>query len=533
MSETTDQAGIGHQRVSISFTFLSGIYYAASRVGERSDPEWPPHFGRAFMAMVASLYRWSRPSDDPGFLAERDALLALEKLPPPAIHAPPATPTSLPEQPVNAWEADQPVSVYVRRNHLKGMSGAAAGRLLPWSQHGKVARFFPGMLLQVKPSPPNCFDPLPEVHFLWAGADAQEILRVSEPLRRLLQFVTYLGTSRSLVFADLSLTPPAPTHRPLMANERPSTTDISIRVAGEGRLKLLEDHFELRKRSEVPPVGESHLYRQVQGDTTEDRTQPVCSTFGDQFVFRLEGRDWLHLTKTLLVTHHFRATVLSFAGEGGREAVVNGHGEDPDDIPDHIAWIPLANVGYEHSNGRILGVATILPRSLDPGTSGRCVALAALGALRVPLEEGTLNLQLGELGCPRVRTTTGTPALSSLDTRRYSATARVWASVTPFVSELLGVRDNHDSRRLVRRACRTVGLPAPLDCVLTRISPLRGVPPADHFIAKRKPEDPDCRCRHVIIDFGRPVRGPIMIGRYRYFGMGLCLPWNPTREVNT
>ena len=95
------------------------------------------------------------------------------------------------------------------------------------------------------------------------------------------------------------------------------------------------------------------------------------------------------------------------------------------------------------------------------------------------------------------------------------------------MSECLGSRDNHGGRRLVRRACRTVGLPDPVDCALTRISPIRGVPPADDFLTRREPADPDSRCSHVVLDFGRPVRGPVLIGRYRYFGMGMCLPWVP------
>ncbi len=531
MTMSTDGPGEGPRQASISFTFMSGVYYAASRVGERHEPEWPPHFGRAYMAMVAALYRWSRPQHDPDFVAEREALLALERLSPPGIHAPPATLIGLPVQPVSSWEANRPVSVYVRRNHVKGMGGPGADRLLPWSQKGKVARYFPGMLLQ--PSPPSAaelFDPLPEVHFIWTGEAAEQIIRVSEPLTRLLQFVTYLGTSRSLVFADISLDPPAPNYRPLTPQERASPSDIPVRVPGEGRLRLLEEHFNRRKRSEVPPVGDVRRYRRIETRVTGQPPRSAHSSFGDQFVFRLEGRDWLHLSKALPVTHGFRETVLSLAGDRGREAVVSGHSEDPDSVPDHLAWVPLANVGYEHSNGRILGIAAVLPRSLDPGTSGRRQALAALAALRGPSEQGTLSLRLGDLGCPRIRPTTGTPNLSSLDTRRYGRTARVWASVTPFVSELLGIRDNHDARRLVRRACRTVGLPDPLDCTLTRISPLRGVPPADHFIAKRKPSDPDCRCQHVIIDFGRPVRGPILIGRYRYFGMGLCLPWGTSKQ---
>lgn len=520
---------------SIVFSFLGGIYHAASRVGDRSEPEWPPHFGRAYMAMVAALYRWTRDKSDPGFVAERGALLVLEQLPAPAIHVPPACPVGLPVRPNNAWEAEQPVAVYVRRNHVKGMRGVGVGRLLPWSQKGKVARHFPGMLLKPQPeSGTDLFGPLAEVHFIWHGDDAERLLAVADQLVRILGYVAYLGTSRSLVSADICRIPPTPNLRPLHQDERPSPSDISVRIPTEGRLVALEDHFKRRKRSEVPPVGEVCRYRPCDRAGEGPSPAPGESTFGDVFAYRLEGRDWLPLTRTLLVTGGFRETVLSRAGEPGRSAVVSGHGDDPDQYPEHLAWVPLANVGHEHATGRIMGVAVVLPRSLVLGTDGRPQALAALTGLRTAADEEAVRFQLGDLGCLHIRSAVGGAGLASLDTRRYTVAARVWASVTPFVSEYLGTRDNHDARRLVRRACRTVGLPDPVDCTLTSISPVRGVPPADHFLARREASDPHCGCRHVIIDFGRPVRGPVLIGRYRYFGMGLCIPrqhWYPGSDA--
>ena len=533
MPPTTSTSKDASPAASIVFSFLGGIYHAASRVGDRSEPEWPPHFGRAFMAMVAALYRWPRHGSDPGFVAERSSLLTLEQLPPPAIHVPPACPVGLPVQPANAWEAEKPVPVFVRRNHVEGMSGKGVGRLLPWSQKGKVARHFPGMLLNPEHAAgPDLFGPLPEVHFIWHGEAAGRLLAVADSLAGVLGYVTYLGTSRSLVSADICRTPPAPNLRPLRPDERPAPADRLVRVPTEGRLVALEEHYERRKRSEVPPVGEVCRYRPCD-EAADEPPRPVESAFGDVFPYRLEGRDWLSLTRTLRVTEGFRETVLSRAGERGRAAVVSGHGDDPDERPDHLAWVPLANVGYEHATGRIMGVGVVLPRSLVQGTDGRPRALAALAALRAAPDQEALHLRLGELGCPRIRPAAGGAGPASLDPRRYAEEARFWASVTPFVSEYLGTRDNHDARRLVRRACRTVGLPDPVDCTLTRISPVRGVPPADDFLCRREAGDPDCGCRHVIIDFGRPVRGPVLLGRYRYFGMGLCLPrrhWYPGSE---
>jgi CRISPR-associated protein Csb2 len=169
----------------------------------------------------------------------------------------------------------------------------------------------------------------------------------------------------------------------------------------------------------------------------------------------------------------------------------------------------------------------VLPRVFGFGTAGRDEILQALAGLQPATGEGAPRLRLNPLGWPEVRSVEGVPDRESLRTARYTATARFWASVTPFVSELLGSRDNNGNRRLVRRACRRVGLPDPVDCALVGTSPIRGVPPANHFLVRRGPDEPAFRCRHVLLDFGRPVQGPILIGRFRYFGMGMCLPWTP------
>lgn len=502
------------RRVSVAFTFLNGVYFAASRTADRSEPEWPPHFGRAFLAMTAALYRRTRAPDDPEYVAERAALLTLERLSVPMIYAPPACPMEYP-------------TVYVRSNHVKGMRGKAVIRLLP-GRHKPRERYYPGFAIRAD-------DPGVDLaaHFIWEGSDAQAVLQHEEALGRLLRRVVYLGTSRSLVAAELCSDPPTPTHVPLRPVDRPLPSDCLIRVAGEGRLQALNGHFEARRQLEVPPVGAVYRYRRAEPSNSSTRNEsPSESTFGDTIVYRLGGRDWLPVTHTLAVMHRFRELVLARAGEAGRSPGVSGHGDDEQECPPHVGWIPLANVGYDYSNGRILGVAVILPRSFTFGTVGRDEVLQALAGLDGAVPEGVPRLLLGRLGRPEVRLVEGDPNRDSLRPQRYvgwawSDTARYWASVTPFVSEYLGSRDNHDGRRLVRRACRRVGLPDPVDCALTRNSPIWGVPPADHFLTRREMSDPAYRCRHVLLDFGRPVRGPVLIGRYRYFGMGLCLPWTP------
>src|SRR5207247_1544188 len=120
------------------------------RTGDRSEPEWPPHFGRAFMALTAALYRRTRAADDPQYLGEREALLALEGLPPPLIYMPPAHAMEYP-------------TVYVRSNHVKGMQGKAVIRLFP-GRHKPRERRYPGYAIR------EAQDVDAAVHFIWEGA---------------------------------------------------------------------------------------------------------------------------------------------------------------------------------------------------------------------------------------------------------------------------------------------------------------------------------------------------------------------------
>lgn len=351
------------QRVSIAFTFLNGVYFAASRTGKRWEPEWPPHFDRAFMALTAALYRRTRAPDDPEYTAERKALLTVEKLPEPMIYAPPAGRLEYPNG-------------FVPINHVKERRGSQVLTLLP-SRRGKNKRYYPGFAVRADEEGVD-----PSAHLIWEGADAEAILQHAEALRRLLRRVAYLGTSRSLVAAELCTDPPAPTHVPLLPKDRPLPSDCLIRVAGEGRLRTPNSHFEVRKQLEVPPVGIERRYRRVEPAQPPATNEPTPdSAFGDMIVYRLVGRDWLPITHALLVTRRFRELVLVHAGEAGRFPAVCGRGDEQKECPPHVGWIPLANIGYDYSNGRILGIAVTLPRSFAFGTAGRDEVLRALAGL--------------------------------------------------------------------------------------------------------------------------------------------------------
>src|SRR5579862_1149596 len=65
---------------ALGVQYLTGVVYATD-AASREQPEWPPHPDRVFMAMVAAHHETDA---DP---REREALLWLERLGPPAIAA--------------------------------------------------------------------------------------------------------------------------------------------------------------------------------------------------------------------------------------------------------------------------------------------------------------------------------------------------------------------------------------------------------------------------------------------------------------
>jgi CRISPR-associated protein Csb2 len=55
-------------------------------------------------------------------------------------------------------------------------------------------------------------------------------------------------------------------------------------------------------------------------------------------------------------------------------------------------------------------------------------------------------------------------------------------------------------------------------------SPEPGVQPVREFCLRRKPEEQPRVAKHVTLEFDQEVRGPVLLGAGRFFGLGLCKP---------
>ena len=222
------------------------------------------------------------------------------------------------------------------------------------------------------------------------------------------------------------------------------------------------------------------------------------SPWGDLYALRIHGGNLVHAAS---ITDMLRSAVMHHAPEPLPRLL---HGHDVEHASaDHAAWLALPDVGHRHARGALLGVAMLLPRQADPDERQTCTD--ALGRVT----------HVGPH--PIRRATIREPLPKGLERRTWARPSVRWASVTPMVLDRFpkkGQRLEH----LVADGIQRSGFPYPREVELP-LTTLEGVPTARRFAGR----GPGHRV-HVRVRFGEPVRGPLLAGRGRYFGLGLFRP---------
>lgn len=341
---------------------------------------------------------------------------------------------------------------------------------------------------------PTVWPESPVVHFIWREAEPSAAVRAA--LDELASFATYLGHSSSLVrmtFEDTADV--APTHWPA------STGNLNLRVPHLGRVDALEQRF---KRGQAVDAGAFARYADSSGEP-----EPVMTSFGEMLVVRCaEGRA-VPLTATINLTGILRDAVLKKAGENA-PPVFHGHGDAP-----HVAYVPLPFVGRQYADGHILGLAAVLPRGL--ARAERRAVITAFGEV--------VELTLGSLGEWILEAEPQPTRVTTLEPETWSRPSKVWATVTPIVFDRFPrERDGRRAEEIVADSCARIGLPAPTKMELSGFSKFLGAPRAREFRTRRRDTDPPRLTRHAVLHFARPVRGPVIVGAGRFFGLGLCRP---------
>lgn len=427
---------------------------------DQSQPEWPPHPGRLFSALAAAYFETG------GSEREKRALEWLEQQPPPAIRA------------GEPGEGTAP-QAFVPTNYVG--DGPPALR-------GKQPRFFPSQ------GPSDAM-----VYFIWAGSPADA--ETAEAIDRLANRVGYLGKACSVIRMRVCERAPAPNFAP---NPRGG---LVLRVPNRGRLLELASLFQANRR---PSAGAQERYGPAGAE--EDRAQAAGTEFGQMAVFRRASGPGLPIEATLTLTDAVRQALMSLAGERGDvPRLLHGHHHDT-----HCAIVALPFAGREHADGRLMGFGMVFPKGSDPEERrrvlGACFELEARG-LHIP-------------GCGDW-TVEGADAASPVQALRpatWTRPARRWHTVTPILLDRFPKKNGASVEEIVAAACERIGLPRPARVEHGAYSPLRGVPPVASFRLLRGADDRPRWGVHATLAFDADVRGPVLLGAGRYFGLGLMRP---------
>lgn len=435
----------------IEVEYLGGVVHACEFL-DRSRPEWPPHPDRLFSALVATAYQ---PRLGEGAL---DALRWLERQAPPEIACSDAK-----ERTSN--------TVYVPIND------PTSGHPLLRTRQG---RWFPAVI-------PD--DPM--VQFVWPTAAPEPAIR--QALAALAANVAYLGSSRTPVAARVVEQAREVTWVPGDSGE------LALRVVGEGRLEELDRLFAINR-----PVtaGRLQFYR-----ANQPAFEIASGEFRELILLRRTGGVQLESRNVLTLTEALRQAVLSVAGDEA-SSFLHGH-----DHATHCGWAGLPFVNHPHADGRILGVAALLPRTTPP--EGRLELLRALAQLEQIMLPGGQSFRVETAINERRRT---------LQHRTWQRPARCWTSITPILLDRFPKPPNPAGReQAIRMGCRMAGLPEPVSVEIYAHSPVKGVDPSMAFRVRRSGQ-PKRPYTHATLEFPEPVRGPLLVGAGRYFGLGLMLP---------
>jgi CRISPR-associated protein Csb2 len=391
---------------------------------------------------------------------------------------------------------------------------AAARGLLPEGRK-RQARTFPS----VTPREPR-------FTLTWTAAEPDEqqlaaLDRLAARAHRLGHSATLISARFDRSAADLTLVPQP-------------RGDHMLRVPRPGQTGMLEQehawHQQVQPRV-LPCAFQAYGPPEVNVEPT-----PEPAVFDDDWIVlrRVSGLS-LPLTRVVDVAMAVRGGLLKHARDP-RAPMLAGHA--PDGAPldgAHLAIVPLPFVGAEHADGTLKGVALLLPR--DTPTAERHALWAALArweeaASDDPEEReiaafvrGGLELRFERLTEPDRRTT--------LQPATWCRASRRWATVTPVALDrnpgnLYGEawkRAYDNAAACVSDAVVRLGLPAPTAVELSLPHPVSGSRPVRDFGPYPAKEGRTRRVLvHAVLDFERPVRGPILLGAGRFFGLGLLRP---------
>jgi CRISPR-associated protein Csb2 len=471
--------------------------YEAARHDDPLTAEWPPSWMRLFSALVAVADHSSN--------LDTAVLEALEQAEPPEIWAGrvlrPDPRTAF--VPTNAVTATSHATLVARTNNERSWARVV---------------------------PDSC-----QVWFRWPHDVV--IGEQRSRLGSLCRHVAYLGrsTSPAAVRVREKADPPegltrfVPRARPTGSASEDASAGRSARFEFAERVRCAFPGALAALRAAHDTLGQRHItaYPWEVGTLTDYGTlaeradADVVAELGpyhDVVVFELErpGLDGRH---TARVTHAVRRAMLSRA-EAPLPAL---HGHHEGDVV-QCAFLGLPFTGFTHADGHLLGLGVAVPPVADSEEGVLARALAGGN-------DGRLEVFAGPLGRLHLRRLTPLDAARSRTLRpdRWRGPARRWVTALPIVLDRHLHRDS-DLYTELRRAVINSRLPEPDHVEVSRAPLVTGGVDLAPRETLRRPGDKGFRpYRHARLAFPTPVRGPVVIGSMRHYGLGLCAPLDDAR----
>lgn len=468
--------------VTLQVLWLAGAYEASFPPGE---PEWPPHPARSFCSLVST----AEPGSD-----DDKALRWLEEQAPPTVLAPPAA-----EAPVRQGFVPTNARAKPSGPHQQYLGRTAGAR--SW------ARVVPARSL---------------VRMTWAADPSDEVLGT---LDRLARRVPYLGRSTSP--ALLSFRRGLSDGEQLIRYQASPRGRRRLRVPYPGYLEALR---HAHADGEPPWSAERTVPYEEEQEEARDESEPTLAPaeapYPDLLILAFPpgvGVDGRH---TGAVASAFKAAVLQRLGapttedpwerlDEERLSLLHGHHEG---IQRQCAFLALPFVGHRRATGEVLGVGVALSPGLDPDVRTALLRLAGRDRDEDPRLD---RLHVPGLGSFPLK---AADARISVSAARWSGPATRWATVTP------AVLDWWPKRRLpveevVARGCEAAGYARPASVEVVRSSVVPGAPFVPRAALTRRTGEALPPAVHARLSFEAPVPGPVVVGRLRHLGLGLCLPW--------
>src|SRR5690554_1102 len=560
--------------IAVEVEFLTGRFVATS-YNNRSEGEWPPHFTRLFSAAVATLHEFEELGD-----LERQALNWWAAQDAPIIAASTAARRTVTSNyvPVNdtgvsdrwdkQWQDLTDAEAALKQAELALAEGsqseqkqlnrevAKAKKARDKNQaklnkkleqvvqdDGKTYKGAPapGLLPEKRPRQPRQFPSQtpahPVVTFVWP--DAEPDAQIQHALKNVLERIVRVGHSSSLVSCRLTESPPADTSK----HDFWTPSDLGdhvLRTVDANQLDYLEQAFA-RHQGVAPRQLPCRFQRYRKGDAEQVDERVATSVFGtDWIVLRVISSDGnnrrllLQLSKTEDLTRALRGGLMSHAPEP-ISSVISGHNSDRTPVQSpHLAFVPLADVSSKWSDGSVLGAAIVLPRELDD--EARNQVFRAVGEWEAASASGQLRLMMGRAGALTLERIASDEPRKTLQPFFWTQPARRWTSVTAIALDQnpgdLSASDSkvwqaaeYRAEQIIAKSCQRIGLPTPESVSIMPHAMDSGAPAARNFMPYPRQGKGHRRvCVHAEIIFEEPVRGPVLLGAGRYFGLGLCRP---------